>query len=232
AAAFREDPEIALREAMTVVNVTNHAVVLGDWSRVDAMLARLDALRSVATFREDRDIALEEAKAAFNVTIAAGSTGDWSRVCAMLARLDALRSTAVFRDNREIALVQIRAIQAMTHHAPEDSARRAQALLLQFHDDSQVQFEASLILLSIYTAQRTSAAQLNFVTTTAAANAAHVVFTAAGNDSAEALRIPVLQVIRDCYVNDPSGDCARHYELCRRAGVDFNQVPDWPQSSS
>ncbi|MCA8902609.1 MAG: hypothetical protein KDA53_15320, partial [Hyphomonas sp.] len=65
----------------------------GDWDRVEAMLARIDALRHA--FPDHQDIALQEAMAAVNVTKHAGKAGDWDRVEAALNRLKAGVETLV-----------------------------------------------------------------------------------------------------------------------------------------
>jgi len=112
---------------------------------VDAMLARLDALRTA--FADDREIALEEAKAAFNVTSDAGAQQDWPRVDAMLPRLDALRTA--FADDREIALAEAKAAVNVTNHAgaQQDWPRvdamlaRLDALRTAFADDREIALE-------------------------------------------------------------------------------------------
>ena len=117
----RDNPEIALGLAKAAVNVTNHAGEAGDWTRVDAMLARLDALRATPAFAENAEIAVEEAEAAVNVTNHAGEASDWTRVDAMLARLDALRATPAFAENAEIAVREAKAAFNVTNHAGEAS---------------------------------------------------------------------------------------------------------------
>ena len=98
--AFRQNEDIALREAMAAFNASNPAGEAGDWDRVDAMLRRLDALRNA--FPQNEDIALQEAMASFNVSSHAGEAGDRDRMDAMLRRLDALRNA--FPQNEDIAL--------------------------------------------------------------------------------------------------------------------------------
>lgn len=91
---------IAFQESKSIFNVITRAGALGNWSLVDSMLIRFDALREA--FPSNQGFAQDLASVLFNITNHACAEDNWKLVDAMLTRLDTLRKA--FPANCEIAL--------------------------------------------------------------------------------------------------------------------------------
>lgn len=123
--------QIALHEAMAVVNALHHAGSENDWTTIDAMLARIDALR--AAFPDHLEVAEQESAAAFNITTDAARLNEWRRTDDMLARIDRLRAS--YPANAEIALNEAMAAYNYMNRARKAGDRaRGSAMMARLDD--------------------------------------------------------------------------------------------------
>jgi hypothetical protein len=229
-AAWPREAILALREAMTVFNVTYHASEAGDWPRVDAMLQRIDALRH--SFSDDREIALLEASATLNIITDAIGTGEWPRVDAMLQRIDALHHS--FRDDREIALQAARAAVNVTNHAGdagqwsqmETAYVIVQKLVPQFPEDAELIAVASHAVALRHHAYRQHQKVPDLEVTQQAVAAARACI--AWNTTHESTRGVGMsfRVIADAHRRFPDDAVITEvYQWCTDRGTDWSEVP-------
>ncbi|MEQ8605010.1 MAG: hypothetical protein RIB45_16990 [Marivibrio sp.] len=234
--AFPDSADIALEEAAAAFNVTSDAGRAGDWPRVDAMLDRLDRLRRA--FPDSADIALREAKAAVNVTHHAGAAGDRPRVDAMLDRLDRLRRA--FPDSADIALEEAKAAVNVTHHAGaagdrprvEAMARRSAALETAFPQSAEIHASVAAQRVAAHHHRRTQGEDATAAAGAAAAQAAGRRLAASQREGSDFAVGACLMIIKDARRLAPAdADVAALYAALEKAGVDFAQLPDYPDAA-
>jgi len=243
------DPKAGRNAVLTFSNlcVDLSAILsrVSDWTRVEQMLGRLDALRKA--FADDREIALAEAKAAVNISNHAGTeaakTGDWTRVEQMLGRLDALRKA--FADDREIALEEAKAAVNISNHAGTEAAKtgdwtrveqmqhRSVQLATLFPDDDEIAIVTAESSIVGYALRRAAMQQLTEDASEAAARVAYhyLILTSTKADPGRLSGFAV-QVIKDAKAHFPDNEIiVTTHNQCSDGGIDFEQVPDIPEIS-
>jgi hypothetical protein len=123
---FPNNRKIAWEESKAVYNIIFYDAQNRDWSRIELMLARLDAL--CTQFNDSKEIALITANACSNVCLGTGGKYDRKQTDAMLQRIDTLRTK--FSDNAEIALAEAKTVVNISLRAGEQNDwKRTEAML-------------------------------------------------------------------------------------------------------